>query len=426
MDGGGAGGKVNAVILVGGPSKGTRFRPLSLDNFPKPLFPIAGKEMIYHHINACCSVPGIQEIMLLGFGDQTDFEGFMRRTEAEFGVKIRYLQETTELGTAGGLHKFKEEILTGQPDAVFVLHCDIACSFPLKDMLAFHREKAAELGAIGTLMASQVKKEDAHHYGCLVEDEKHRLRHYAEKPATFVSDLINSGVYCFSPSVWDFIDEVTANLQKEDKLNPVPLRTSINEVMNRGKKGDVVRLEQDVLIPLSEKKQLMVFRNPGFWRQVKHAGSVVYCNELYLNLYAKQNKELLADQSLPFIRGNVIIHPEAQVDETALIGPNVTIGKGVVVGKGVRIMNSIILDNSHIKDHACILYSIISFNCTVGYWSRLEGVYNPSPDTHVNGKRQGICIVGRGSTVAPEIIIRNCIVMPHKDLRESQSDEIVL
>ena len=38
-----------AVILVGGPSVGTRFRPLAMD-CPKPLFPIAGKPLIYHHI----------------------------------------------------------------------------------------------------------------------------------------------------------------------------------------------------------------------------------------------------------------------------------------------------------------------------------------------------------------------------------------
>ncbi|KAF5194291.1 Adp-glucose pyrophosphorylase family protein [Thalictrum thalictroides] len=32
---------VVVVIMVGGPTKGTRFRPLSL-NVPKPLFPLAG------------------------------------------------------------------------------------------------------------------------------------------------------------------------------------------------------------------------------------------------------------------------------------------------------------------------------------------------------------------------------------------------
>ena len=30
---------IKAVILIGGPQKGTRFRPLSLDH-PKPLFPV--------------------------------------------------------------------------------------------------------------------------------------------------------------------------------------------------------------------------------------------------------------------------------------------------------------------------------------------------------------------------------------------------
>lgn len=40
-----------AVILLGGPSKGTRMRPLSLD-IPKPLFPIAGRPIIWHSIQA--------------------------------------------------------------------------------------------------------------------------------------------------------------------------------------------------------------------------------------------------------------------------------------------------------------------------------------------------------------------------------------
>lgn len=38
-----------AIILTGGPSKGTRFRPLSLDS-PKPLFPVVGKPLIFQHL----------------------------------------------------------------------------------------------------------------------------------------------------------------------------------------------------------------------------------------------------------------------------------------------------------------------------------------------------------------------------------------
>ena len=46
---------VKAVILIAGPQKGTRFRPLSLD-VPKPLFPVAGLPMIQHHIEALSKV----------------------------------------------------------------------------------------------------------------------------------------------------------------------------------------------------------------------------------------------------------------------------------------------------------------------------------------------------------------------------------
>lgn len=40
---------LKAAVLVGGPSRGTRFRPLSLTE-PKPLFPVAGRPLVYHHV----------------------------------------------------------------------------------------------------------------------------------------------------------------------------------------------------------------------------------------------------------------------------------------------------------------------------------------------------------------------------------------
>ena len=56
---------LKAVILIAGPQKGTRFRPLSLD-VPKPLFPVAGLPMVQHHIEACLKIQDIREILLLG------------------------------------------------------------------------------------------------------------------------------------------------------------------------------------------------------------------------------------------------------------------------------------------------------------------------------------------------------------------------
>ena len=80
---------IKGVILIGGPSVGTRFRPLSMD-LPKPLFPIAGSPMIYHHIAALAKVPGMKEILLVGFYEQSVLDRFLTEVQMEFyNISIR-------------------------------------------------------------------------------------------------------------------------------------------------------------------------------------------------------------------------------------------------------------------------------------------------------------------------------------------------
>ncbi len=71
------------IILVGGPSTGTRFRPLSMD-LPKPLFPVAGNPIIYHHIAALAKIKEMKEIFLIGFYEQSVFDGFLKEIRSEF------------------------------------------------------------------------------------------------------------------------------------------------------------------------------------------------------------------------------------------------------------------------------------------------------------------------------------------------------
>ena len=130
------------------------------------------------------------------------------------------------------------------------------------------------------------------------------------------------------------------------------------------------------------------------------------------------------DQSGPEIVGDVIIHPTADVHPTAKLGPNVSIGAGATIGKGARVANSIILDKVHVKDHACVLYSICGWNSTIGLWSRVEGTQVLNNDQKHDGDK--ITVLGSEVVIDPEISVRNSIVLPHKRLSESISNEILL
>jgi mannose-1-phosphate guanylyltransferase len=209
--------RTKAVILMGGPNQpGNRFRPLSLD-LPKPLFPIAGREMLYFHIEACARVPNLIEIIMLGSYDEGLFARFFDSVCKRFNVQIRYLREDKPLGTAGGMRFFKDEILQGNPTSLYVLHCDICCSFPLVEMMHAHLKK--HRGRC-TVLGKRVFHDEAVKYGCLVADPiTKEVLHWAEKPETFVSDIINCGIYLFDVSLIDHIVNVGNEISRQRLRN---------------------------------------------------------------------------------------------------------------------------------------------------------------------------------------------------------------
>lgn len=123
---------------------GTRFRPLSLD-FRKPLFPIGGLPIIEHHIEACSELKEVQEILIIGSYNSSEMKSFLDEVQAKYSINIRYLQEFVELGTAGGLYHFRDQIRRGNPEAFFVLNGDVCADFPLRQLYEFHKSKPKAL-----------------------------------------------------------------------------------------------------------------------------------------------------------------------------------------------------------------------------------------------------------------------------------------
>ncbi|KAK9767846.1 hypothetical protein K7432_002028 [Basidiobolus ranarum] len=406
-----------AVILVGGPSRGTRFRPLSL-NVPKPLFPVAGQPILYHHVTALSKVQNLTEILLIGFYEDSIFTNFIDRMNFEFPhLKITYLREYQALGTAGGLYHFRDKILLGAPNNFFVLNADVCCSFPLNEMMAFHQEKKS----MCTILGTKVDKAIANRFGCIVaQSETNEVLHYVEKPETFVSDLVSCGIYLFHRSIFADIKRAVEKKDENDTETAF-----VEESTER------LQLEQDIFPRLTAQKKMFVYSSQSFFSQIKTAVSALPASNLYLREMFENTPEKLARNCAngPEIVGAVYIHPSASVHPEARIGPNVSIGPRAVIGRGVRIRDSIILDNVEVQEHSCVLWSIIGWSSRIGSWARVEGtpMDNYNATVTKNGvKIQSIAILGKEVNVDNEVIIRNCIVLPHKDLTIDFHNEILL
>lgn len=414
-----------AIILVGGPSRATRFRPLSLD-VPKPLFPVAGAPLIAHHLAALSKVKGLQEVLIIGFFENSVFANYIDQASNEFpNIHIKYLREYQALGTAGGIYHFRDEILRGNPQQFFVMHVDVACTFPLNEMFTSHMRHRG----LCTMLSTKVARNQANKYGCLVQNpETNEVLHYVEKPETFISDLISCGVYLFDVAVFTEIKKAIDHKKEQDAMvDEFSTLISTTTASADGK----LSLERDLLRPLAESKKLYVYVTEGFWKQIKTAGSAISANAAYLELQKTENSPRLAKttQDGPEIIDAVYIHPSAQVDPTAKLGPNVSIGPRVVIGKGVRVKDSIILDNVTIGHASCILHSVIGWNSKIGAWARVEGtaVSDHNEEMMKNGvKVQSITILGKEVSVLDETIIRNCIVLPHKELKSSYHSQILM
>ncbi|PSN48817.1 Mannose-1-phosphate guanyltransferase alpha-A [Blattella germanica] len=404
--------------------------------------------MIQHHIEACVNVPNLKEILIVGYYPASELSQFLADMVQEYkGVNIRYLQEFTALGTAGGIYHFRDQIRSGNPEAFFVLNGDVCADFPLVEMLGFHQEKKDK--SLVTIMATEATRQQSLHYGCIVQDrDTSEVTHYVEKPSTFVSTLINCGVYLCSIDIFQTFAAVF-NARQQEYYNEAAGNGS-------GKEAAMIYLENDVLMPLAGTGRVFALQTNNWWSQLKTAGSAIYANRHYLELYRSKHSDRLAQgdakeneegkEKRCNIIGDVYIHPSATVHPSATLGPNVSIGAGAVIGPGVRIRESIVLSDATIADHSLVLHSVVGRGSHVGQWTRVEGTPcdpNPNkpfakmenPPLSASGDllvlMQVLCpweydVWGCSVTVPSEVILLNSIVLPYKELTRSFKNEIIL
>lgn len=201
-----------AVILAGG--KGTRLYPITKE-IPKPLLPVNRKPIINYLVDLF-KEQGIREIAVLINRDfRQDFEWWGKRYYPNDNIKLT--EEIEPLGTFGGLY-FLKDWLAGE--SFFFTNGDELKKIDLKKMAEFHQKSKT------TATIALVKVSDPQNYGVVI-CENGVVKDFIEKPKEPLSEYINSGLYLFSPEIFNYHpgpkflmteNDVFPKLAKENKL----------------------------------------------------------------------------------------------------------------------------------------------------------------------------------------------------------------
>ena len=188
---------MKAVIMAGG--KGTRISSITQDEIPKPMLTVGEKPILEHQIE-CLKKSGVDEVIIVtGHLGNKIKEYFQDGTN--FNIKISYYEEDPNkpLGTAGSLYYLKEKL---NEDFILIFG-DVFLSVDFNRMFKFHQSHNSD--------ATLLTHPNSHPYDSdliitkneevVAFDSKENTRNYD------YNNLVNSGIYVFSPRIFDYITE---------------------------------------------------------------------------------------------------------------------------------------------------------------------------------------------------------------------------
>jgi NDP-sugar pyrophosphorylase family protein len=237
---------MKGMILAAG--FGNRLRPLT-DHLPKPLLPVADIPLIHYNLlllkkyGITCLVINVhyqaKKIMAaLGNGSQ-------------FGVHITYSEESTILGTGGGIKNVQS--FFGN-DPFLVINADILVDIDLSNLIAFHKKNKPS----ATLVLR--KDPDMSQYGTIEIDKTDRIRNILSKVPLVKGRFrkrMFTGIHIITPKVFDYIppgmfysitDSYVEMLKKEERLygysmpgywNDIGVQKRYQEANHQMKEGEI-------------------------------------------------------------------------------------------------------------------------------------------------------------------------------------------
>jgi dTDP-glucose pyrophosphorylase/CBS domain-containing protein len=226
---------VTAVIMAGG--KGERLRPLT-DTVPKPMLKIGDKPIIEHNIDRLIQY-GIKEIFISinYLGDQIkDYFG----DGSSKGISIRYIEETTPLGTIGSISMLPAIA----NDVILLLNSDLLTNLDFEMFYEEFQSKKAVMTVASIPYQFQVPY-------AVLETKEEIVHSFLEKPSfTYYS---NAGIYLIAKTICDkyiprnsfynTTDLMEEVIKSNDNLTHYP---HMGYWLDIGKYPDFIKAQEDI------------------------------------------------------------------------------------------------------------------------------------------------------------------------------------
>lgn len=354
---------MKALILAAG--EGTRMRPLTA-NIPKPLLPVAGKPFLMHIIETLESLEITDIYLLIGWKNLKIKEYF--GDGQRFNVNITYLNQEERLGTAHAVGIAKSVM-----DSPFLcLNGDIVVARSyIKGLIDFYKAHKGDI-------ISLARVDNPERFG-VVELEGERVKEIIEKPKAPKSDLINAGIYIFTPDMFKAIEQTPKSSRGEYEITE-----SIKILM---KSGDIYGYRLD---------------EP--WVEIGRPWDLLVANEILMKSLEDnfegdihRNAEINGPVRIgkgsvvkngSNITGPVIIGENCTIGPNCVIRPSTVVGDGCKIGNAVEIKNSVIMNSSKTPHNSYVGDSIIGQRCNLGAGTKIANL-------RLDGKNISVALRGK-------------------------------
>ncbi|MEW5957990.1 MAG: glucose-1-phosphate adenylyltransferase [Chloroflexota bacterium] len=395
-----------AILMAGG--AGTRLTVLS-DKRAKPAVPFAGKYKIIDFTLSNCVNSSIYDVAVLtqyrphslnahiGIGKPWDLD------RQRGGVHLRqpYQGSSADLdwyrGTADAVYRNLDFIKEKTPDLVLILSGDHIYKMDYRPMLAYHRDKGADL----TIGVMNVPLEETDRFGIMTVNRNMRITEFHEKPKERdKGTLASMGIYVFNTDIMvQRLSEGTAESPRID-------------------------FGKDVIPSMISQDKVYAYPFEGYWVDV---GTVQSYWETNLALATPEGRDAINLHDSSWVvhtrseeRPPVKLGPQAQVINSLVSNGCVIRGKversvlspGVYVSPGAEVRESVIINDTWIGPGAIVDRVIIDENVIVGAGTKLGFGEDMSPNREMPDKlNTGITVVGAGAQIPTGLTIgRNVLI----------------